>query len=41
MDKNVIKELMMKAIEEPRPKEVVPYCSPIWNQPFFYQIDKA
>lgn len=36
-----IKELMMQAIEYPRPQEIKHLMLPIWNQPFFYQIDKA
>lgn len=36
-----IKDLMIQAIEEQRPNEILPYLLPIWNQPFFYKIDKA
>ncbi|MDE5602082.1 MAG: hypothetical protein K2J16_06255, partial [Clostridia bacterium] len=36
-----IKELMMQAIEYPRPAQIEQFCLPIWNQPFFYKIDKA
>lgn len=36
-----IKKLMMEAIEYPRPKQIENFCSPIWNQPFFYKIDMA
>ncbi len=36
-----IKNLMFSAIAEERPPEVAEKCLSIWNQPFFYQIDKA
>lgn len=41
MDKNIIKEIMLKAIAEPRPNAIVPFCRPVWNQPFFFQLDCA
>ena len=42
MDKNnEIYNLMINAIEEKRPAEIESVCLPIWNQPFFYKIDKA
>lgn len=36
-----IKDLMIKAIEEERPEDIDKVCLPIWNQPFFFKIDKA
>ncbi|MCH5159179.1 MAG: hypothetical protein J1F33_08300 [Clostridiales bacterium] len=36
-----IKDLMMQAIRYPRPVEISRACLPVWNQPFFYKIDKA
>lgn len=36
-----IKELMLQAIQYPRPDRIQRVCSPVWNQPFFYKIDKA
>lgn len=39
--KNEIKELMIKAIKEERPVEIQHVCRKIWNQPFFFKIDKA
>lgn len=36
-----IKRLMLQAIEEKRPEVISSVCLPIWNQPFFYKIDKA
>lgn len=38
---NQIKELMLEAIQYPRPENIRKVCSPVWNQPFFYKIDKA
>lgn len=38
---NDIKEVLLEAIQYPRPEEVQKVCLPIWNQPFFYKIDKA
>lgn len=38
---NELYNLMIKAIEEKRPAEIDSVCLPIWNQPFFYKIDKA
>lgn len=38
---NKIKDLMYKAIEHKRPAQIENRCLEIWNQPFFYQIDKA
>ena len=39
--KEKIKELMLKAIEHPRPEIIQRYMLPVWNQPFFYKIDMA
>lgn len=39
--KQEIKELMLKAIEEERGPEIERKCRKIWNQPFFYKIDRA
>lgn len=36
-----IKQLMLEAIEYQRPQIIAPFMLPIWNQPFFYKIDKA
>lgn len=36
-----LKELMLEAIRHERPQEIEKVCLEIWNQPFFYQIDKA
>lgn len=36
-----IKDLMIQAIQEPRPYEILSHLLPVWNQPFFYKIDKA
>lgn len=36
-----IKELMLQAIEEKRPEAISSCCLHVWNQPFFYKIDKA
>ncbi len=36
-----IKQIMIEAIETTRPSEIAEKCRPIWNQPFFYKIDKA
>lgn len=38
---NTIKDLMLQAIDFPRPMQIQSCCLPIWNQPFFYHIDKA
>ena len=38
---NQIKELMLEAIRYPRPENIQKVCLPVWNQPFFYKIDKA
>jgi hypothetical protein len=38
---NKIHDLMIRAIEEKRPNEIEEFCLPIWNQPFFYKLDKA
>lgn len=38
---NTIKNLMLQAIDFPRPEQIQSCCLPIWNQPFFYQIDRA
>ena len=38
---NEIKKLMCEAIEYPRPEAIKPYMLPVWNQPFFYKIDRA
>lgn len=32
---------MLQAIQYPRPEIIQRVCSPVWNQPFFYKIDKA
>lgn len=36
-----LKELMLEAIRHERPQEIQKVCLEIWNQPFFYKIDKA
>lgn len=36
-----LKELMVKAIKEERPIEIRHLCREVWNQPFFFKIDKA
>lgn len=36
-----LKNLMIKAIEEERHPKILPFCRQIWNQPFFYKLDKA
>lgn len=36
-----IEKLMLDAIEEKRPNKILPLCREVWNQPFFYKIDKA
>ena len=41
MDNKEIENLMRLAIEYPRPEAIKPYCSDVWNQPFFFKIDKA
>ncbi len=33
--------MLLNAIEYPRPENIQQVCLPIWNQPFFYKIDKA
>ena len=38
---NEIRNLMLEAIEYKRPDSIQAVCLPIWNQPFFYKIDKA
>ncbi|MDE7158700.1 MAG: hypothetical protein K2N74_03910, partial [Clostridiales bacterium] len=38
---NKIKNLLLEAIRYPRPEAIQKVCLPIWNQPFFFQIDKA
>lgn len=38
---NEIKNLLIEAINYPRPPKIQEVCLPIWNQPFFYKIDKA
>lgn len=38
---NELHKLMIKAIEEKRDEKIVAACLDIWNQPFFYKIDKA
>lgn len=39
--KEKIKQLMLEAIEYPRPEAIKPHLLPVWNQPFFYKIDQA
>ena len=39
--KEKIKQLMLSAIEYPRPEIIKPHLLPVWNQPFFYKIDQA
>lgn len=41
MDNKEIENLMRLAIEYPRPESIKQYCLDIWNQPFFFKIDKA
>lgn len=36
-----IKGLLLDAIRYPRPERVDKVCLPVWNQSFFYKIDKA
>lgn len=40
-DYDRLMKLMRQAIEEQRPDCIKPYMLPVWNQPFFYKIDKA
>lgn len=36
-----IKKLMINAIKEERPDAIKKVCREVWNQPFFFKIDKA
>lgn len=36
-----LKNLLTSLIELERPEEIKKYCLPIWNQPFFFKIDKS
>ena len=38
---NELKTLLMRLIELERPEKIKEFCLPIWNQPFFFNIDKA
>lgn len=38
---NELKGLLMDLIRLERPQEIKSYCSPVWNQPFFFKIDKS
>ena len=41
MDNKEIEKLMIAAIEYHRPESIKQFCMSVWNQPFFYKIDKA
>lgn len=36
-----LKKKLLELIKLERPAEIQEYCLPIWNQPFFFNIDKA
>ena len=36
-----LKDLLISLIEQERPETIKEFCYPIWNQPFFYNIDKS
>lgn len=36
-----LKKLLMRLIELERPEEIKQFCLPIWNQPFFFNIDQS
>ncbi len=41
MENKEIEKLMREAIEYPRPAQLSDLWLPVWNQPFFFKIDKA
>ena len=41
MNNKIIENLMKEAIEYKRLPQIQRVCLPVWNQPFFYKIDKA
>ena len=41
MNNKQIENLMRSAIEYSRPETIKPFCMNVWNQPFFFKIDKA